>query len=201
MALSLTILSFPVLHAFIFSIYALDLEMKGTFLKGHITCFGKCIVWVGGSDWDINNTVFSWWQGKAVILFILTLKNFLSGFSFSQLPSLKDGYKAERTQVYRRHSTNTSFFSRNLLCVITHYQHTEVLYTLSLLSWFLTFIFISVLSPCSKYPSKSWFILVDRICHLLFKYSELFFRPSLNLLIFQGEISLFSEKEQRESII
>lgn len=84
----------------------------------------------------------------------------------------------------------TLLFSRNFLNVITHYQHITVLYTFSLLFWFLTFIFISVLSPCSKYPSKSWFILVDRTCNLLlFKYSQPFFRPSLHLLIFQGEIS------------
>lgn len=80
MVLSLTILSFPVLHVFVFPIYAADLGMKCAFLLGHITCFGKCTVWVDGSDQDINNSVYRLWYEKAVILFILTVRNFLSVF-------------------------------------------------------------------------------------------------------------------------
>lgn len=150
------------------------------------------MVWMGRSDWDINNTVFRWWWGKVVILFILIVKNFLRGFSLSQLPWYKDRYKTEGIQIYKRHSTNTAFFfSLETWCMWLLIINTQQCCSNYLFSWILKFIFTIVLNTFRKYPSKPPFILVDRSYYLLLvKYSEYFFRSSLNLFIFQGEISL-----------
>lgn len=111
----------------------------------------------------------------------------------------KTGTKQKEYRFTRDTQQKLLFFPLET-CVVTHYQQIAMLFKLCLLSWILKFIFKIILNTFRKYPSKLPFILVDRPHPLiLVKYSDYFFRSSLNLFVFQGEISLTFWKISKEN--
>lgn len=140
------------------------------------------MVWVGGYKCNTDtNVILCSDNNEGTLSFYLCqlLRIFQVASHTLNCHDSKLGTKQEEHRFVRCSRHFDIFFFPLKICYVSLFIiYTVVLKFLSIVS---VFNFNFQKCTCSKYLSKSWYILVDRTCHfLLFKYSEPFFRPSLN---------------------